>query len=150
MKFMRTLAIAMIAAPLLMACGDDDSTGVDLTMSSVAGTYTASSAKSGSSLTAVEGGITINALQLGATLTLTLNADGTSTGTFHIPASISDSGTDENESLTGTWTLNGTQVTLTQSGDTFLRGIKLTANGHTLTATDTSDDGVTISAVLVK
>jgi hypothetical protein len=118
-------------------------------MSSVAGTYTASTTKSGSSLNVTESGFTFNALQQGATISLKLNADGTSSGTLHIPASLSETGADDDENLAGTWSLSGEHVTLTESADTFVRDIVFTANGKTLVGTQTSD-GTTVNAVLVK
>jgi len=65
-------------APVLLACGGDETTGP--TMASVAGNYTATT------FTATDANGTIDLLAGGASITATLNADGTTTGRPRTPS----------------------------------------------------------------
>lgn len=67
-----------------------------------------------------ENGITADLLLLGASLTVVLNQDGTTTGRLLAPG-LGENGADVDEDLAGTWTLEGSTVTFDQSGDTFIR-----------------------------
>lgn len=87
---------------LAMAACSDSNEAED----SIAGSYAATS------LIVTDAGTPTNALAAGASLHLILSDDGTTSGAIHIPAALSDSGEDEDETLDGTWTLTskGTQV----------------------------------------
>jgi hypothetical protein len=79
-----------LLAPLLLACGSD-STGP--TIASVAGTYTATT------FTATRSTGTTDLLAGGATVTATLNPNGTTTGSLHVPAALNN-GTPVDQDLT--------------------------------------------------
>ncbi len=64
------------------ACGDDSGTGPS--MQSVTGSYTASS------FTVTQLGSTTDVLALGASIDVTLNRNGTTTGTFFLPGGEED------------------------------------------------------------
>jgi hypothetical protein len=60
-------------------------------------------------------------LDVGSTLNITLNSDGTTTGHLHVagsPAFDAD--------MAGTWTISGNTVTFSQSADTFVRDMPFT------------------------
>ena len=115
----RVATIALAAAAL--AC--QDSTGPD--KDAVAGSYTATT------FTTVTSGTTTNQLAAGATLSITLRVDGTTTGQLFIPASTSG-GAAVNEAMNGTWTLSGTTVDFAQSADTFVRDMPFVVEGGAL------------------
>ena len=133
-RFVRFVA----AVALVTGCSDSFSPSID----TVSWMYTASR------LETVSGGITTNQLDGGATLTLQLAANGTTTGRLFLPGG-GDGGGDLDESLAGTWTLAGSSVDLTEAADTFLRDIVLTASEGQLIGELTSA-GTTIRVTLEK
>lgn len=110
------------------ACGES-STGPS--PADVAGSYEATT------LTVTDGGSTIDALADGASITVTLDGDGTTAGTFVVPASMSESGEEEVLDLQGTWTLEGRNVSLDHGADTFLRDMTLRAGDGRLEGEET-------------
>jgi hypothetical protein len=90
----------------------------------VTGTYTATQ------LTTTEGGTSTNQLAAGASITLTLNANGTTSGRFIVPGEL-------DADLTGTWTLSGTTVSLSHSADTFLTDTDFQVQGNRLVGDET-------------
>lgn len=124
---MRALISAMIAAGLtlsLAACGDD---GFSPTVENVSGSYTAQTFTG----TSVAG--TVDLLALGAEVSVTLNEDGSTTGTLFVPGG-GEGGEDLEADLAGTWTLSGSTVTFNQDADTFIRDVEFTAEEDRLTA----------------
>ncbi len=79
---------------------------------------------------------------------MVLNQDGTTTGRLVAPG-LGENGTDVDEDLAGTWTLQGSTVTFDQSGDTFIRDVPFTAEPGRLRAEGTFN-GVIVRAVLSK
>ena len=126
------LAIALPAA--LFACGSSD----EPSSSPIAGSYVATSFHT----TGTSG--QRDELAAGATLQITLNANGTTTGHFHFVPPGSDPVFDAD--LTGTWTANGSVVTFDHAADTFIRdmpfdwssniqGISILTGDHTFSQT---------------
>ena len=109
---MRIPYLLLVAVALGAACGDSTGNGT-LTLDDVAGAYHATRFER------EEGGIVTDELALGASIDLTLAANGSTTGTLFVPMGNSD-GTDFQADLTGTWTLNGQAVTLSHPSATFL------------------------------
>ena len=120
------------------ACGSDDPTGP--AMADVAGSYDAT-VFTGSAL-----GTSHDLLADGASIHLVLTEDGTSSGHLFVPAT-EFTGEAVDADLAGSWTLDGTTVTLTQSTDTFLRDVPLTVDGTQLVGNQTIQ-GVTVHVVL--
>jgi hypothetical protein len=123
-----TFARAALLGPALavLACGGgSDGGSFSPTTETVAGSYTASSF----TLTSSVG--TTDLLALGSSVTVTLAADGTTTGRLFVPGGAED-GSDLDADLAGTWTLTGTTVTFNQSNDTFIRDVQFTAGRNTL------------------
>ena len=110
----------------LSACGGDDDS-FSPTTENVAGTYTATVFTLTSSIG------TTDLLALGATVTVTLDPAGTTTGQLFVPGGAEDGG-DLNVDLAGTWTLTGSTVSFSQSADTFIRDVPFTAGPDRLSS----------------
>jgi hypothetical protein len=124
---------------VLGACGGD---GFSPTTETVAGSYTATTF----TITSPVG--TTDLLALGATVTITLAGDGTTTGHLFVPAGAAGGG-DLDADIAGTWTLAGSTVTFSQTADTFIRDAAFAAGANRLTGEDTFS-GVTVRLVLSK
>jgi hypothetical protein len=125
--------IATVSVTAALACGSNP-TGPSL--AAVAGTYTATQ------FTTTDGGTATNQLAAGASIALTLNANGTTSGRLIVPGQL-------DADLTGTWTVNGNRVTLSQSADTFLRNMPLRVLGNTLIG-DQTFSGTRVQVTLTK
>jgi len=112
------------------------------TIEAVSGAYHATT------FTARQAGATTDFLTAGGSITLTLTVSGTTSGRVFVPGG-GDTGGDFDEDLAGTWTLQGSTVTLDHPADTFLRDMRFTVNGHQLSSEATFSD-VTITVVLAK
>jgi hypothetical protein len=125
MRTMIRRGVALCLALTLGACGDDDE-GFNPTVDDVAGSYTATTFTAGE----------VDLLALGASVTATLDADGTTTGRLLVPG-VGQGGEDLDEDLTGTWTLTGSTVTFSQSASTFLTDVEFAVGPNTLTGEGT-------------
>jgi hypothetical protein len=125
----------------LAACGGGDDS-FSPSVETVAGSYTASTF----TVTTVAGAL--NLLTTGAQVSVTLAADGTTTGRLFVPNGADD-GSDLDEDLTGTWSLSGSTVTFNQSADTFLTDVQFTATENQLTS-EGEFNGAAIHVVLTK
>jgi len=108
------------------ACGSDSTTQAS---STIAGNYVATVFQ-----VTPTGLSTIDVLAQGGTLTLSIAADNTTTGTISLPASIL--GTAFSEDLSGTAVQSGNTVHFEQSTDTFVRDLTFTIVGTSLQATN--------------
>jgi hypothetical protein len=139
-----------IAAALLTGCSESTAPG-DVTMQSVAGSYAAAPAASGTptfgalTFTTTATGATANQLARGARVQLVLAPGGTTAGRLVVPGNGAEEGLDAD--LAGTWTLSGTTVRLQHAADTFLRDMPLTVAGNQLTG-DATFSGVRVRLVL--
>lgn len=116
---------------MLTACSDSPTDAGRLTIQAVAGVYGASGAFGALTFTTVDSGNVTDLLDAGASISLRLNADGTTEGELFIPGAGED-GSDVDESLAGTWHLAGGTVTLEHDADTFLREMQFTIVGGRL------------------
>lgn len=132
------LAFALLAVGLLAGCGDDDPVGP--TVEAVAGSYAATT------FTATSSAGTVDVLQQGGILQLTLAPDGTASGRVLIPQA-GGGGSDFDESLAGTWTVQDGIVRLSQPADTFLRDLPLRVDGGRLHG-EATFNGTTVVVVL--
>ena len=98
--------------------------------SAVAGTYRATL------FTMEEAGVTTDWLALGASVTLVLNADGTTAGRVFVPGG-GQAGSDFDVDLTGNWKLDGTTLVLDHAAETFLRQMPLSVEGSRLSGAHT-------------
>ena len=120
--------VSVIGVLSLLASCDDP-----VTVEGLAGTYEAST------FTVTQGDVTEDLLAGGASITLTLNPDGSTTGQLFVPDGDED-GSDLTADLAGTWTLTGSQVSLEHSADTFVRDMVFTAAGGRLSGEATFGD----------
>jgi len=79
----------------------------------------------------------INVLAAGGSLTISIAANNTTTGSLFIPASI-NGGTAFNADMAGSVTLTGTSVSFQQSADTFVRDLTWTFSNSTLSVSSQS------------
>jgi hypothetical protein len=137
-KIVRAMAVSLGIATA--ACGDDDS--FSPTVETVAGSYTATTF----TLSSVVG--EINLLGGGATVTIDLATDGSTTGRLFVP-DANDDGSDLDADLAGTWNLTDSTVTFEQSADTFIPDVDFIASANRLTGEGTFSGG-TLRLVLTK
>ena len=128
--------VILCLALALAACSDDGDDGFSPTVDDVAGSYTASV------FTLTSGNTDFDLLALGATVTATLDADGTTSGRLQVPSGVGGA-PEVDEDLAGTWSLSGTTVTFTPSASTLLSDVDFAVAPNTLTG-----EGVYQGAVL--
>ena len=124
-------------ALMFAACGGDDDDGFSPTVGDVAGSYTASA------FTLTSGNGEFDLLAIGATVTATLNADGTTSGRLQVPGGVGGQGAID-ENLAGTWSLSGTTVTFSPSASSLLTDVDFAVGPNTLTG-----EGIYMGAVLL-
>jgi hypothetical protein len=126
---MRALTLATLAlTAATAACGDDPT--YPPTMRDIAGTYTATRFET------TTDGSTVDQLAAGATITLTLNLNGTTAGRLFVPGGNPD-GSDYDVDLAGAWSVAAWEVDLSHAADTFLRGMTLVWDDGTLDGSQT-------------
>ncbi len=132
---------AVWTATLLLGCnvGDSFTPSID----NVAGNYTATM------LTTTTGGTTTDHLAAGASFTINLAANGTTTGRLFV-AGGGDAGGDLDADMAGTWTLVGSTVTFNQTADTFVRDMSFTAQVNHLRGEATFGGSTTLCVTLGK
>jgi hypothetical protein len=134
----RFLASGLVVA-LSMACdGDLFSPSVE----NVAGSYSATS------FTTTTGGVTTDQLAGGASFTITLATNGTTSGRLFVPGG-DEGGGDLDADLAGTWTLTGTTVEFAQTADTFVRDMPFTASRNRLQG-EATFSGTVVRVTLTK
>lgn len=116
---------ALLFVLAISACGDDDE-GFSPTVDDVAGSYTATT------FTVTSGAAEVDLLGIGASVTATLDPDGTTTGRLLVPGA-GEGGGDLDEDLAGTWSLNGNTVTFSQSNSTLISDVDFAVGPNTLT-----------------
>jgi hypothetical protein len=114
----------------LAGCGDDDD-GFNPTVDDVAGSYTATT------FTVSSGAADVDLLGLDASVTATLDADGTTTGRLLVPSTVGRPAVDED--LAGTWELEGTTVRFSPTASTLIEDVDFTVGENTLTGEGTFD-----------
>jgi len=122
------LATAVIA--VATACADDP----NVPAAGVPGEYHATT------FTVSSGGPAVNLLASGASLTMTLFPDHTTTGRLVVPAAVAG-GIAVDESLAGTWRQSNDTVHFDESADTFVRDVPFVVRGNSLGAAYTTPGG---------
>jgi hypothetical protein len=135
----RFLCVAVLTT-LLAAAGCENSSGPS--MDGVAGNYAAVTFAS------TTGGVTTNHLAQGASIQLSLLANGTTTGQMLVPGG-DENGGDLVANLAGSWTLSGNTVNLDQAADTFLRDMPFGVVGTTMVG-DATFSGTRIRVTFVR
>lgn len=152
MTLTRTLAAAAAVVLIGVAGCDDDDDFDDLTMADVAGDYEARDDTGVFSVTV--SGISVDILDAGGFVELTLAENGTTTGTIFAPG-VDEDGGDLSADLDGTWTLREEDdddwvVELSQSADTFLRDVQLEVESNGRLEIDDDFDEARIRVTLVR
>lgn len=124
------VAASFVAVVLASACADDP----NVPSPGVPGAYHATTFALSS------GGQSVNLLALGATLSMTLAEDHTTTGRLLVPAALAG-GTAVDESLAGSWRQSNDTVYFSESADTFVRDVPFLIRGTTLTGEETTTEG---------
>lgn len=134
----RAMWTTVTATLLIVAACGDHGQSTDARLALVAGTYSAEAEFGAVVLTTTrpDGTETVDWLAKGASIRLNLHEDMTTSGRLYIPDADEDGG-DIDEDLTGTWTLQGTRVSLDHEADTFLRDMDLFFDGDRLEGEET-------------
>jgi hypothetical protein len=140
------LCVAAAALIGMLACDStepDDITMADVTRSFAAATFET-----------VEGGVTTDHLARGASLTITLNPDGTTSGRMFVPGGAEDGG-NLDLSLAGTFLFDDAtdEITFDHAADTFLRDVTFRAardDGQVTLWVEAGFSGPTIVRVLLR
>ena len=137
--FNRSLVV-LAAALALSAC--EGSTPLDphaQAMAALAGDYGAEADLGALSFTTDDGGTVTDWLDQGAKVELRLTADGRTTGRLFVPG-VDEDGGDLDESLAGTWTLDGETIHFEHDADTFIRDTPFRVEGKRLVGEASFDD----------
>ena len=121
---MRT--VLAVAAAALLACSDS----FNPTSENMVGDYTLQS------LTTTDTSGTTDWVAAGSTLTISLAANGTTTGNLFIPGAGVGGG-DFNADMAGAWSLSGDVITFSQTADTFVRDMDFSAGQGRLSGDQT-------------
>ncbi len=125
----------LVGALALAGCDSD----VELVPADIAGTYEATR------FTLEDGGQTVDVLDAGGDLTLTLREDGTVSGSLVTPEELNEEGEGNSRLLFGgTYALSGNEVTFDHEADTFVRDVVWTFDEGDL-RTDTGEITVVLS-----
>lgn len=130
------LTAGVLTVAALVACSDSFSP----TTENVAGAYRLLR------LVAINGGHVTDWGRRGATFTITLAPNGTTTGRLFIPGA-DESGADFDVDMAGTWSLSGDTVRFTQTADSFVRDMIFIAHEDWLGGDYTVGDDRVIAAV---
>ena len=125
MHLTRTTRFLLAAATVAIASGCAEDPNVP--PAGVPGSYHATT------FTVSSGGPAVNLLAMGASVTMTLGADHTTTGRLLIPSSITG-GDAVDESLAGTWQQSNDTVYFDGPADTFVRDVPFVVRGASLAA----------------
>lgn len=136
----RSLFAAVAIMSTLAACGDDGVIDPD----PIAGVYTATTFR-----VAPSGQQEINVLAQGGSLTMTIGANNTTTGSLNLPATVTG-GTALQASMAGRAERNGNGVKFEQTADTFVRDLNWTVINNTITVTNQTVGGATWTIVLAR
>lgn len=129
----------LAAVALVTACSDSFKPNTD----NVLGDYTASV------FTTTDTAGTVDWLQRGGSLTISLGPNGTTTGHLFVPGAA-EGGADLDEILLGDWTLSGNTITFSMPAvDTFVRDMTWSVSKNQLSG-DHTFSGTRIRVVLTK
>ncbi len=131
MKLLRTLVAPLLAVTFVVGC--DDSIGPDSTpeeiAAALAGTWSATSFVFTSKANSAD---TYDLIGEGGSFSLTITADGSYSGSF--------TGAGENETFSGTYVAQGTNLILTDDQDPTPDPVAFTLSGNTLTIIDDDEE----------
>jgi hypothetical protein len=134
----RPFATAFATFILTMAC---DGVTPPSSVPGIAGSYRASE------FTTTRSGITTDQFADGVTLTLTLAADGATTGVLFVPARVA--GADATIAMDGSWTMTDSTLHFQQSAESFVAHVPFRV-GRDLLTSDTVYHGAVIHLALTR
>ena len=137
--FMRTLPLLGALALASCSVGDPFAPTVD----NMAGTYAASQI-----VTADASGF-VDWIDVGGTLSLTLSADGKTSGRLFLPGGAAG-GADLDADMAGTWLLVGHTIQFGQAAETFVRAIDFNAGQNRIAGDQYFGDSLRVIIVLIK
>lgn len=126
MKLVLTLLTAAVLLISIVACSDS----FKPSEANVAGNYSLLT------LTTTDTSGNTDWVAAGATLTISLQTNGTTVGNLFIPGA-GPGGSDFAGDMAGTWALGGAIVTFDQTADTFVRDMPFTAGKNRLSGDET-------------
>lgn len=129
----------LITSVLLVLCVWLPACSTEPTIGDVAGSYAALKFET----TADD--VVRNELSFGASISMRLEEDNTTTGRLFVPGAAEDGG-DLDVDLSGTWSLDSTFVTFDHAADTFLRDMMFLVSRDTTTQRFYDSDDQLISA----
>lgn len=135
---MRCLTLLAVAA--LAACSDSFNPSID----NVSGAYSLRTFR-----TVTDTGGTKDWMAAGATFTITLAPNGSTTGHLFIPGG-GENGADLDADMAGTWTLSRAVVEFDQGADSFVRDWPFAVLQNRLTVDRTPAPGLRVTVVLMK
>lgn len=131
---------SLLAAATLVGCSDPFIPTID----NVAGDYTLRT------LTTTDLGPSRDWVAEGATMTISLEANGATTGHLFIPGA-GTGGSDFDADMAGSWSLSGDTVRFAQPADSFIRDVAFLATEKRLTGDHAfGTSGVSVRVVLAK
>ena len=131
------VAVVVLAIMGTAACGENAAPEMPMGNNDPPGTQEVAGSYSATVFTVTEGGTTTDLLAQGASIDLLLKTDGQTSGRLFVPGGNED-GSDLDADLTGTWSISGSSVNLTQTADTFLRDMTfVVGNDNTLEGEET-------------
>ncbi len=136
----RATLAAMLVLPLA-SCGSDTPTA---SSGSLAGTYRATAFR-----VTPTGQPAIDVLPQGGSLTLTIAADRSTTGSLSLPASAAG-GTALTASMAGTAVQTGGTIRLQQTADTFVRDLTWSVSASALSVTEQQAGGARFTITLTR
>jgi hypothetical protein len=137
------MLLALCSLAWSAGCGGSDPSPTQIETPSIVGNYTATTFQ----LT-LTGQLAVDVLKAGGSLSLSIAADNSTSGTLSLSPSIT--GSPFTADLTGTAVQSGNTVHFQQTADTFVRDLTFTVSGNTLQATNQAAGLGTFTIVLTR
>ena len=143
MKLLRPFVAPLLAVTVVAGCGDSNGPGTEATINALAGTWNATSLVFTNDANASE---TFDLIADGGSFSITFTAAGGFSGSSTFEG--------DTEPFNGTFEVQGTNLIITETGESGPETIAFTRSGNTLTLTlddefDFDDDGFDEPATLV-
>ena len=132
--------LSLLAVAVFVACSDSFNPTID----NVSGSYSLRTFRS-----VTDTGGTKDWVAAGATFTITLAPNGSTTGHLFIPGGGAN-GADFDADMTGTWTMSRAVVEFDQTADSFVRDWPFAVLKNRLTVDRTPTPGLRVTVVLMK
>ena len=143
MKLLRTLVAPLLAVTVVAGCGDSNGPGTEATINALAGTWNATSLVFTNNANSSE---TFDLIADGGSFSITFTAAGGFSGSSTFEG--------DTDTFSGTFEVQGSNLIISETGESGPETIAFTRSGNTLTLTlddefDFDDDGFDEPATLV-